>query len=284
MISVVLALLAAACNAAASNLQRQAARSLPTDEGFGLGELLTLIRRPVWLAGIAALIGGFVFQASALATGPLALVQPVLVTELPFTLLLIPIVLGGHVGRRLWLAVATMTGGLVVFLLSARPGVGHDRPSMEVWALAATATIGTILGLCAVARLFGGRGRPALFGVATGFGFAFTAALMKETLATLESDPGSLATSWQPYAMVVAGLCSLFLLQITFKSGPLVVAQPALTTSDPVASILYGTLMFGEDVRAGAWIVLEVAGMGAIFLGSVMLARAPLLKELTSPR
>ncbi|MFC5818095.1 DMT family transporter [Nonomuraea harbinensis] len=282
MISVVLALLAAASNAAASNLQRQAALSLPQQEQFGPRQVLALVRRPVWLAGIAALIGGFVFQAAALATGPLALVQPVLVTELPFTLVLIPLILGGHVGRRPWLAVAAMTGGLAIFLLSAAPGVGHDRPSTEVWALAATATVGAIFGLCAVAYLFGGRGRPALFGVATGFGFAFTAALIKESTMILESDPGSLVTSWQPYAMVVAGLCSLFLLQLTFRSGPLVVAQPALTISDPVAGILYGTLMFGEDVRTGPWIVLEAAGIGVIFLGTVMLARTPLLKDSPS--
>lgn len=283
MIPVVLALLAAASNAAASNFQRQAALSLPDQKASGPGLILALIRRPVWLAGIAALIGGFVFQAAALATGPLALVQPVLVTELPFTLVLIPLILGGDVGRRLWLAVATMTLGLVVFLLSAAPGVGHDRPSMEVWALAATATIGAIFGLCVVARLFGGWGRPALFGVATGFGFAFTAALIKESTGILERAPEALVTSWQPYAMVVAGLCSLFLLQLTFQSGPLVVAQPALTISDPIAAILYGTLMFGEHVRSGPWIILEVAGIGAIFAGSVMLAGAPSVRDPSTP-
>lgn len=283
LISVLLALLAAASNATASNLQRQAALSLPQQGESGPAQILALIRRPVWLAGIAALIGGFVFQAAALATGPLALVQPVLVTELPFTLVLIPLMLGGYVGRRLWYAVATMTAGLAIFLLSAAPSVGHDRPSMNVWALAATATIGTIFGLCAVARLFGGRGRPALYGVATGFGFAFTAALIKESTGILERAPETLVTSWEPYAMVIAGLCSLFLLQLTFQSGPLVVAQPALTISDPVAGILYGTLMFGEHVRSGPWIVLEAVGIGTIFVGSVMLARAPLIRGSSTP-
>ena len=48
---------------------------------------LTLLRRPLWWAGTAAAVaGGYVFQALALAKGSLLLVQPILVSGLLFAL------------------------------------------------------------------------------------------------------------------------------------------------------------------------------------------------------
>jgi drug/metabolite transporter (DMT)-like permease len=109
VIPVVLALLAAVANAAASNLQRLAARTVPDSKAFRFSLIVALIRHPVWLGGIAALIAGFVFQAAALSQGPLALVQPVLITELPFTMLF----LSTKLAPRVWLAMAVMAVGLI---------------------------------------------------------------------------------------------------------------------------------------------------------------------------
>ncbi len=274
MISVVLALLAAACNATASVLQRRAVRSVPQYKAFRPALVLALIRNRVWLAGIAALIGGFVFQAAALSAGALALVQPVLVIELPFTMVLLSRMSGVKLDRRSWLAVGAMTLGVSMFLASAAPGPGRQTPTSAEWVMATVVTIGTAIGLVMVARLFTSAGRAAALGVAAGVGFAFTATFIKESTSIFQSDPAALLASWQLYAMVVAGLCSLFLLQNALQSGPLVAAQPALTVSDPVASILYGTTMFGEHVRTGTWILLEATGIALIIYGSFLLAKS----------
>ncbi|MEV7965976.1 DMT family transporter [Sphaerisporangium sp. NPDC088356] len=274
MISVVLALLAAAGNATASVLQRRAARSVPKDKAFRPALVLALVRDPVWLGGIAALVGGFLFQAAALSVGALALVQPVLVIELPFTMVLLSWMFGVKLDRRSWLAVGTVTVGVSVFLVSAAPGPGRQTPTSAEWVMATVVTIGTVIGLVMVARLFTGAGRAAALGVATGVGFAFTATFIKESTSVFQRDPAALPASWQLYAMVVAGLCSLFLLQNALHSGPLVAAQPALTVSDPVAGILYGTTMFGEHVRTGHWILLEATGITLIIYGSFRLAKS----------
>jgi hypothetical protein len=79
MIAVLFALLAAAGNALAPVLQRRAARSAPEEFAFRPVLLWRLIRRPVWLGGIGAVIAGFLLQALALPDGGLALVQPLLV-------------------------------------------------------------------------------------------------------------------------------------------------------------------------------------------------------------
>lgn len=275
MISVILALLAAAGNAVASVLQRRAVRLVPQQKAFRPSLILVLIRDRVWLAGIAALIGGFLFQAAALSTGALALVQPLLIIELPFTMVLISWVFGVNLDRRSWLAVGTMTAGLTVFLASAAPGPGLRHPMSAEWVTATVATVGALVGLVMMAQLVTGARRAAALGVATGIGFAFTATFIKESTSIFRRGPVALVASWQLYAMVIAGLCSLFLLQNTLQSGSLVAAQPALTVSDPLAAILYGTLMFGEQVRTGWWIPLQAAGIGLIIYGSFLLAQSP---------
>ncbi|MEZ0075957.1 DMT family transporter [Planotetraspora sp. GP83] len=274
MIAVPLALLAAACNAIASVLQRRAARTAPASEAFRLTLILDLIRRPSWLGGILALTGGFVFQAAALGFGGLSLVQPLLVTELPIAMVLGAWTFRFPVRPVTWLAVGILTSGLAMFLIAAGPAEGHEVPETYVWWLAAVVTAGLVAVVVATARLSRGEPRAALLGVAAALAFAFTAALMKETIRILTEDPPAVLTSWFFYSMVAAGLCSVFLLQNAFQSGTLVAVQPALTVTDPVASILFGVALFGEDVRSGPWVVPEALGIGLILYGSVLLSRS----------
>ena len=84
--SVLFALLTALFNGLASVLQRMAAWTRRR-QGLHLSLFGYLIRRKVWLAGIGMVMLAAVCQAIALATGPVALVQPIFIIELPFTLL-----------------------------------------------------------------------------------------------------------------------------------------------------------------------------------------------------
>jgi drug/metabolite transporter (DMT)-like permease len=277
VIAVVLAVLAAASNALASVLQRRAARTAPPDQAFRFGLIAYLIRRPAWLGGIGALIGGFLFQAAALSFGGLSLVQPILIVELPVTMMFVGSLLGVRVDQRSWLAVVVLTVGLATLLLAAGPSEGHEVPSRMDWAVATIVTVGILAGLLTAALAVTGAARAAILGLSAGLGFSFTAALMKQTVTELTGRPSAVLTTWPLYGMVIAGLVSLFLLQNAFQSGTLVAVQPALTVSDPVASIGYGVGLFGETIRLGFWSVLELLAIGLIVYGSARLAQsAPL--------
>ncbi|GGO11256.1 hypothetical protein GCM10010116_22670 [Microbispora rosea subsp. aerata] len=279
MIAVVLAVLAAAANAVASVLQRRAARGAPADEAFRPGLFWDLVRQPAWLGGIAALIAGFLLQAAALTTGGLALVQPLLVAELPFTMLVAGWIFRMRVPPRTWLAVGALTAGLAGFLVAASPTPGTRLPGLMSWVVSAGVTAGLLVGCVAAAVAVGGPARAVLLGVAAGLGFAYTAVLMKRTVEELPEGARTLAGTWSLWAMVAVGLCSLFLLQNALHSGPLVAVQPALTVTDPVASTAYGVAMFGEDIRVGPWMLPELAGLGLILYGSVLLSRHAPLRE-----
>ncbi|MEV4553384.1 DMT family transporter [Nonomuraea wenchangensis] len=281
--AALLAVLAALCNAVSSVLQRRATLTVPQDPKARMGLILALVRKPVWLLGILALIGGFLFQASALSRGAVALVQPVMVVELPFTMIILSLAFGAVLDRHIWLAIAALSGGLAIFLMAASPQVGRWLPDAIGWIVATLVTVVVVAALVTVGVLAKGPLRPAAMGVAAGIGFAFTATLMKRVTAIAQEDLGALPLTWQVYAMVLAGLCSLVLLQHALHSGPLVVAQPALTISDPIAGILYGALLFGEPIRSGSWIVFEAIGIGSLAYGVIQLARSPLIQAQNAP-
>jgi len=78
--AIVLAVAASVCTATASLCQRKGARD-DQAAGFDVRLLVRLARRPAWLGGIAAMIGGFAFQITALRFGDLSQVQPILASQ-----------------------------------------------------------------------------------------------------------------------------------------------------------------------------------------------------------
>jgi drug/metabolite transporter (DMT)-like permease len=124
--------------------------------------------------------------------------------------------------------------------------------------------------------------RAALFGVAAGVGFGFTAALINGAVHRLDHGIGRLFGSWQLYAMIAAGIGGVFLAQNALQAGPIVAAQPPITTCDPLASVGYGVLLFGEQLRGGNWIIAALAGTGIVLGGTVLLSHSPLI-ALDSP-
>ena len=284
MICVMFALLTAASNATASVLQRKAAGQVPASHSMHISLLADLIRRRVWLAGIGMVIAAALFQAAALATGPIALVQPIFIIELPVTLLLATLANHDlHALRRLpWRSIFLTTAALGAGLAIAAPSGATDRAQNSSWvvALIATACFEAVLIILAV----GTRGEPraALLGLAAAAGYALTAALMKNAMADLDNSPRQFLTSWHLYATAVAGVGALFLLQNALQAGSLVASQPMLTVGDALISISYGVTLYSEEIRAGWWLLPELAALALIIIGCVQIAKSPLAAETTA--
>ena len=275
MISVVLAVLTAASNATASVLQRRAASQAQTSRPLGLSLIADLARRRIWLAGIAMVVVASLLQAAALATGPIALVQPIFIVELPLTLLLSSYVWRRRLGRRTWGAVALVTVSLGTGLAAAEPGGGGDHAPIRIWILTliATACFETVLILAALRVT--GEPRAALLGLAAACGYALTAALMKEAVAALNQGAAAFFGTWQLYGVAIAGVGSLFLLQNALQAGSLAASQPMLTVGDALVSITYGVLLFGEQLRLGWFLIPEIVALVLIVVGYVEIARSP---------
>lgn len=287
MLSYLLAVAAAGVNATSSVLQRKANRDLPAGgAGPRRGVLVGLLHSPAWCAGIAGVVVGFLLQAAALGAGQLSAVEPILVIELPLTLLLAARVFRAPLRARELAATAGMAAGLAGLLgfLAPQPG-GKSSVEWYVWLAGA----GTNLAVVGAVVFWGSRQprdradrhgsdrRAAAYGVAAGSQFGLTAALIKSMTGRFSQGFGALFTGWQLYAMAVSGLAGLLLLQAAMNAGRLVAAQPGLTLSDPLVSVLWGVLAFGEDVRGGVHLVLATV-CALVMAGSVLvLVRAPVL-------
>jgi drug/metabolite transporter (DMT)-like permease len=286
MLTYLLAVLAACANATSSVLQRKANREVPRQQNLSLRLIWSLLHEPVWFGGILAVTVGFLLQATALGTGQLSVVEPILVLELPATLILASRVFHSQLGWREWVPTAVMTAGLAGLLYALSPSAGRSTSIRWYdWVIGAGINLALVGVLVAAARRgsAGGRGsgrRAALLGVAGGASFGLTAALMKGMTTTFSAGGfGQLFTSWQLYAMVATGALGMFLVQSALNAGRLLAAQPGLTLSDPVVSILWGVLIFGEQVRGGLWMVLAVLSGVAMSAAVLMLARSPLLSD-----
>src|SRR5215831_8594122 len=123
-IAVAAALCAAFCFALGSLIQQGAARQAHA-RTLRFGLLVALARERRWLGGMAITVSSFGIQGVALAFGPLALVQPLVATEVLFALPMIarrnrlPLRRKGIIGG-LGVAVAPPSGGVSVPRLAAR--------------------------------------------------------------------------------------------------------------------------------------------------------------------
>lgn len=273
VLAVLFAVLGAVSNATGTAFQRKAASTLPGRGGVRL--LLTLARRPAWAIGIAGVAGAAVFQALALVNGPMALVQPLFMLELPFALLIAIPLLHRRPNPQGWRAIGVVVAGLALLLASAAPSGGREQASMQRWIPALALTVGAIAGTVLLERsssspLF----RAAALASGAAIGNALTAALMKSATGRL-ADAGlpAFLTTWQTYGFALAGISALMLLENALQAGPLVASQPALTIGDAAVSLLLGVALFDESVRTGWWLLPEALGAGLILWGVVRLTR-----------
>lgn len=107
--AVPLALAASFCRATSSVRQRLGARSTQITTRPDAWLISQLLRRPVWLLGIAAMNLGYVFQVTTLRFGALELVQPFLSLELLIVFGNMTFFGGGQVRRRDWLNAFAIT-------------------------------------------------------------------------------------------------------------------------------------------------------------------------------
>jgi drug/metabolite transporter (DMT)-like permease len=281
--AVVLAVAASFCTATASVAQRQGARAVEPAGGFDIRLIFRLARRPVWLLGITAMIGGFVFQITALRYGALTLVQPILALEL--LLVFGYMCIAGRrrlrVRHRDWLAAAAMSAGIGVFLALASPSGGRLHAPGSSWLLAGLATLVLVLVALGLAFGLGGRAgasparRAALLGCATGIAWGFVAAVIKELSSHLGGGPAALFSTWSLYVLLGAGAATMLLASHALAAGPLAASQPGFTVLDPLTAGLLGIFLFGERVQTAPWALAgEAFALLLVVVGAMALSRS----------
>jgi drug/metabolite transporter (DMT)-like permease len=258
-----------------------------TENSDQLGFIRGLIRQPLWLLSTIGSIAGFALQGLALGTGPIVLVQPLLVTGVLFAALTGFLLAHRPVDWPLMGSLLLTAGGLAAFLLVARPAPGSDTLTVRDVLPLAIGLFVLLLGCLSLALRRHGLSRSLALALASGIVYGVTAAVAKVTIGTFQSGgPAAGLTHWSLWSLVVLGPLGFLLNQNAFREGEWVSPPLAvITVTDPLVGIGIGVLWLGESISGtpGA-IVGEVLGLAAMALGVWLVAhRAPHLAATGEP-
>jgi drug/metabolite transporter (DMT)-like permease len=233
---------------------------------------LDLVRQPVWLLGVGGLIAGFVLQVVALRYGSLALVEPILVGDLVFAVL-ISAYLRGSRDPAIFAGVIACTVGVVGFLAVARPSGGNPDDGLGT-VIALAIGYGGVLACCLAVAARSRKLRPLALALATGVSYGTTAFLIK--LVTAEADSAThLFTTWPLYVVAVVAPLGFLLNQYAYQQGTIVAPVLAIiTSSDPLWAILLAGLLLDEKLAGTPMaIVGETVALILMTAGVVIIAR-----------
>ncbi|WP_185975881.1 DMT family transporter [Mycolicibacterium sp. 018/SC-01/001] len=266
-VTVLLSLLAAVFLAIGIVVRQRATLDVPAEHGVSATMVMTLIRRPLWWAGTAAAVAGFVFQALALANGSLLLVQPILVSALLFALPLSARLAHRRVTRAEWAWALLLTVALAVFVVLAKPSPGDYEASLQTSAIVAVICTVAVLACVVVALRSADWRRAVLLAVAVGVLFGVVAVLTKLFMHVLTHEGlVAVVVTPVPYLLVILGVIAVLLQQSAFHAGSLQTSVPTMLTLEPVIAVILGAVVLGEE--------LDVSRLDAVALTVATLAMA----------
>jgi hypothetical protein len=276
VLAVALAAASAATFAVSTAVQHRVTETAPVSGGCGAVKLvLHLLGRPAWLAAQSVAVAGFALHALALHHGPIALVQPIVISGI---VLVVP--LRAALSRRLpslleVRAVALAAVGLAVFLVASDPGPGvHAELDVRPAAFAAVGG-GLALLVGGLARFTRTPTRRAfLLGVASGVLFGLVAGLLKLALQEL-ADGGVLhmLSAWPTWAVLVAGVTGVLTNQMAYRTAHLSASMPVLNIVDGMGALVAGYVIFQEMPRTSpGWLVLEIGALVSVAMGLRLVA------------
>jgi drug/metabolite transporter (DMT)-like permease len=246
--------------------------------------LVHLAKRKAWLVGNAMAFGGFVCIASAISIGRLLVVEPLGATQVLFALLYAARATHRPLRPREWTAAGLTVAGLAGFLIVAAPKEQPDASPIVPWAVPLGILAIVIVVGVSVARTLTPDRRGITFAVLAGLGFGVADALIK-AMSTTAEDLGAahLLSHWSLYAWMVVSPVAFLMQQSAYHSTHLGAAMPATSTLGPTTATILGAAMFGEQLRGGWAIPVELAFFALLLVGVARLAMSPTLEAPVTP-
>lgn len=275
-LAVLFALLSATTVAFSTSVQHQAAEQAPASVTGTWGLLRHLAGRPLWLLGQVLGTVALVMHALALSFGPIALVQPIVISGIVLAVPVRAAISRELPGRLEVGAVLLAALGLAVFLVVSSPSEGRHA---GLGALPLLLVLGCLaVAVAAVAwaqRIVLATPRAFLLGAAAGILFALVAVLLKMSLDQLKTDgPAGVLSGWSVYVLVVAGLGGVLVNQLAYRSARLSSSMPVLNVVDCLLALAFGYVVFHEVPRHSPGVAaVELLSLLAMLTGLWILAR-----------
>jgi len=256
-------------------LQQHEAEQFSEDATLKLGLIAKLAHRPRWLVGMGADVGGYVFEALAIGTGTLVLVEPILATSLLMSLFLGVLINKRPVGRGGWTAAVVLAIGVSLFLSLVAPTKGASVAPTRSWLFALPPIVAFVLLCVALARAAQGTNRAVYLGLAAGTLFGVSAVLTKAFVHYLGQGILDWVPHWEPYALAVSSITGLVFAQSAFQTGALAAAIGAEQVMQPLTGVALGVGLLDEHlgITGSAETLTLLVALGAMVCGVIALAR-----------
>lgn len=283
--SVICAVLAAVLFAFAAVMQQESTLTVAVEKSLHPGILIELLRRPKWVLGGLSMLGGFGLQAVALAFGPVALVQPIVVLELAFAIPFGILRRHRHAGPREWGGILAVMTGIAIFELAADPANGVQNPNGTLWAQSLVPVAAVAAACVAVGATRNGPTRAMLLGSAAGLAFGVLSVLTKAVTHLLSTNVSSAFTTWQIYVAVAVGIVALTVSQSAYQAGPLAYSMPFVGVLEPFIAVVIGDEVLGEAVHpSGSTLALEAAAATVAIAGILLLTTSQTVLSIYEER
>jgi hypothetical protein len=235
--------------------------------------LLDLVRQPLWVTALGANLVGFALQVVALSFGSVALVEPILVCNLIFAVLILWFLRrrsGGHPlgGARktviLFAGIAASTVGVAGLLVIGRPSGGSTHVTFSTLPPLAVGLV-VVVGGCLIVAARNRNLRPLALALACGVSYGVAAFVVKLLTSEFGGGLSEVFGNWPIYVFAVVGPAGFVLNQDAFQQGRfLAPVQAIITSADPVISVALGIAWLSVRLRSGP---LDICGeVGSILL------------------
>jgi drug/metabolite transporter (DMT)-like permease len=272
--AALLALIAALISGVGDVVRQRSAQEI-TDEEVGHVELLRMSLRDArwWLGGVAAVLSA-ALQAVALGLGSVVLVQALQVTALLFALPVYAWLTKHRLTRRQWGWALVLAIAVAVFVSVGEPAAGHQRASMQTWAVVAV-VIGPAMLFCVLgARIWSGTVAAVLLAVVSASSWALFAVLTKAIVDVFDGGVWVLLRTPELYVWALVAVLGTVFQQSSFRASSLTASLPTMTVAEPLVASLLGVTVLGETLDAdGLELLALVIAVAVVVVATTALAR-----------
>jgi hypothetical protein len=278
-VAIVTAIAAAAVLGLSAAIDQRSTKKVKTREPLSPKLLADLARQPLWLIAIGANVVGFALQVVALAYGSLALVQPLLVCDLLFAVLIAWCLRKSASEpqpsmRSVWIGVGITTIGLAGFLAIGQPTPGHTQARLSMLAPLAIGYV-VAVGACLVVANRNRGLQPLALATACGVSYGVAAFVIKLLTSEFGGGLGAVFTNWPIYVFIVVGPAGFILNQNALQQGTLLApVQAIISVADPIISIALGVAWLDVRLRSSPGAIAgEIISFALLTVGIIMTSR-----------
>lgn len=258
-------------------MQALEARDTPKSRSLRLSLLALLLRRPLWVLGLALGLLGVLPQLVALRTAPFIVVQPLLAVGLLLLLAVGSRVLGEPITWMEWTAVVAILLGVFLVAVAAPPHSEQHRGGAAVVAVMTALSIPALLPLLRLPGLTS----PTALMVSCGFGYAATNVAVKLLGDDVALRHWTTAAGWTAVA-AVNGVAATITNMSAFQVRPATIVVPVTTAVQTFLPVALEPLFLREHAPSPEEAVALAAGLALTLAATVLLARAPAVSGLVS--